>query len=1060
MRNGQVIKKWTALLTALVMALCLPTAGVVFGEEEGSEGYSEFNIPSGVISDYTIRASEDASIEFDPASGPANAIIIHSGTVELSNEGTSKERIIVDGNATLVLAGVNVQPDDGPGVKIAPTASAKVELAAGTTNILTGAMGKDHGYPGMEVGWESSSRFASVTIRGEGTLKATGVGGSAGIGGNYLNRNSAGKGICSYNGTIIIESGTIIASGDGGAGIGSGHNNRCCEDGSSAYSASYKMTKSSTSDEVPTWGNVTIRGGKVTATGSDGAAGIGGGNHSDSSLITISGGTVIATGNGGGGAGIGCGIGSQKQESNFTKGPGYYNTEIVITGGSITAKSTWLGAGVGGGYSCDAKISISGGTIKATGGDGNSGSNYQGGPGVGAGYMGIPQLTISGGKITAKGGTGAPGIGYGPAALEGDTTKERGKDATYKYTESYIRISGGTIDAEGGVNGAGIGGGNGNQYCHIAITGGNITARGYSDPSNLKLGGAGIGSGTGKEGGATKYQSDTELDISISGDAKVLAIGGWGASGIGSGAKNKMANEVSISGNAMVEAYADGTKFAIDTRMLGSDGMTTSKERDVSLPILQGTFVHNYSTPEGIPENPEGLNSIQIINDGTGEKKTLTRMPGGYRSFAANVPSAGSYTVYTDAESIGEGGGRYFGETARDVFNEDEILGTGIRYTVTGSSLSDNFYLFPVKTVVVEKKIAAEGETDLSGLNETFWFGLYHRTTSGEQEGELQSIRIVKGIPQGKAYFTNVPDGSYDVLEVTEDGKKMTPGTVFGIYELKKIETQDSEGGTTNNGTIDEEQWTDKVTVINTFSELESTTRVSGTKTWDDGNDADGIRPENVTVQLYADGTAVAGRKATVSAATKWAFAFEGVPKNNADGTRIRYTVKEEPVPNGYEAAYSAPAVTDSGTVVNITNTHKPEEELISLTVRKVWADNNNASGLRPAQIVMTLSNGMTAVLNAGNDWSATIENLPATGKDGKTIDYRWTEPDIISYTRTNVTTIGNTTVFTNTLWRRQDVPDQGQTPKTPGNETRVFDEYNTPLGIAVSINHAGDCFD
>lgn len=1056
MKNRYDIRKWTALVTALVMALCLLPAGVVSGEGEGSELCSDFTIPSGVITDYTIQASEGASIDFDPASGPANAIIIHSGTVQLSNEGISKERIIVDGNATLVLAGVNVQPDDGPGVKIAPTASANVELAAGTTNTLTGGSG----YAGLEVGWESSSRFAEVTIRGKGTLNATGNGGSAGIGGSNRNRNSAGKTISTYHGTIIIESGTITATGNGGgAGIGTGNNNRTNEDGSSSTSASYKMTKSKTNEDVPTWGNITIKDGRITARGNGGSAGIGGGNHVDSSLITISGGTINATSDGGGGAGIGCGIGSQKQESNLTKGPGYYNAKIKIAGGTITAKAGWLGAGIGGGYSCDAWISIEGGSINATGGNGNSGANYQGGPGIGAGYMGIPQLTISGSKttITAKGGTGAPGIGYGPGALEGNTAKERGQDATYKYTQSYIRISGGTINAQGGINGAGIGGGNGNQHCHITITGGDITARGYSDPSNLKVGGAGIGSGTGKQGGATKYQSDTELDISISGDAKVLAIGGWGASGIGSGAKNKMANTVSIFGNTQVEAYADGTKFAIDTRVLGSDGMTTSKERDVSLPILQGTFVHNYTTPDGIPENPEGLNSIQVINDQTGAQKTLTRMPAGYRSFAANVSSAGSYTVYTDAESIGEGEGRYFARTAKDVFNEDEILETGIKYTVSGSSLSDNFYLFPVKTVVVEKKIAAEGGIDLSGLNETFWFGLYNKAT-GAQEGALQPIRIVKGVPQGKAYFTNVPDGSYDVLEVTAGGKKMSPGTVFGMYELKKIQTEDSEGGTTNNGTIDEEQWTDKVTVKNTFSEI--TTRVTGTKTWDDGNDADKIRPASVTVQLYADGAAVEGMKATVSADTNWAFAFEGVPKNHANGTRIKYTVKEEPVPNGYEATYSTPAVTDSGTVVNITNTHKPEEKLISVTVRKIWDDNNDARGLRPAQIVMTLSNGMTVTLNEANGWSATIDNLPAAGEDGKPITYKWTERDVIGYTRTNVTTTGNTTTFTNSLWKRPETTEKGKIPKTPGEEMTVFEDYDTPLGVAVSINHAGDCFE
>ena len=102
----------------------------------------------------------------------------------------------------------------------------------------------------------------------------------------------------------------------------------------------------------------------------------------------------------------------------------------------------------------------------------------------------------------------------------------------------------------------------------------------------------------------------------------------------------------------------------------------------------------------------------------------------------------------------------------------------------------------------------------------------------------------------------------------------------------------------------------------------------------------------------------------------------------------------------------------------------------------------------------------MTVTLNEENGWSATIDNLPAAGEDGKPITYKWTERDVIGYTRTNVTTTGNTTTFTNSLWKRPETTEKGKTPKTPGEEMTVFEDYDTPLGVAVSINHAGDCFE
>ena len=108
----------------------------------------------------------------------------------------------------------------------------------------------------------------------------------------------------------------------------------------------------------------------------------------------------------------------------------------------------------------------------------------------------------------------------------------------------------------------------------------------------------------------------------------------------------------------------------------------------------------------------------------------------------------------------------------------------------------------------------------------------------------------------------------------------------------------------------------------------------------------------------------------------------------------------------------------------------------------------------------MTLSNGMTVVLNEENHWTATISNLPASDKEGRTITYTWTEPTVIGYTLTDKTVAGNTTVFTNTLWERPDEPKHGKKPKVPGKPTESIDEYGTPLGVEVIINHVGDCFD
>ncbi len=219
-------------------------------------------------------------------------------------------------------------------------------------------------------------------------------------------------------------------------------------------------------------------------------------------------------------------------------------------------------------------------------------------------------------------------------------------------------------------------------------------------------------------------------------------------------------------------------------------------------------------------------------------------------------------------------------------------------------------------------------------------------------------------------------------------------------------------------------------------------------KSWNDNNDADGNRPTSITVRLLANGTEVAS--AQVTAATGWTYQFMGMPKFDDDGERINYTIREDPVP-GYTTDING---------FNIRNTYNPE--LTERTVRKIWNDDGNANNTRPTSIYVTLNNGITdvktVILSVNNNWTATVEDLPVR-VNGTEVTYTWTEQTVIGYDRTNVTVNGTVTEITNTLWQRQEeVVAEGA--KRPGNMFYVFEEYETPLGVEVMINHVGDCFD
>ena len=90
------------------------------------------------------------------------------------------------------------------------------------------------------------------------------------------------------------------------------------------------------------------------------------------------------------------------------------------------------------------------------------------------------------------------------------------------------------------------------------------------------------------------------------------------------------------------------------------------------------------------------------------------------------------------------------------------------------------------------------------------------------------------------------------------------------------------------------------------------------TKNWQDKNDADGIRPDSITVKLYADGEDT-GKKLVLDQENNWTGSFDELDEY-AGGVKIVYTIAEVEV-DGYDTAVSGSA--ETGFV--ISNSHTPD---------------------------------------------------------------------------------------------------------------------------------------
>ena len=225
-----------------------------------------------------------------------------------------------------------------------------------------------------------------------------------------------------------------------------------------------------------------------------------------------------------------------------------------------------------------------------------------------------------------------------------------------------------------------------------------------------------------------------------------------------------------------------------------------------------------------------------------------------------------------------------------------------------------------------------------------------------------------------------------------------------GINIVYTVTENEVKGYTTK---IEKIENTENFKITNTHSpELIS---ISGKKSWVDMDDVEGFRPENVTINLLADGKEV--RETSVSAETiddngDWTYTFANLPKFRDGGTEIVYTVTEDPVEE-YETTYEKD---DNGKPYIVVNTHTPND--LNITVNKKWVD-TSATGIEniyghtdKVEIKLTGKVGSqeyvsdTQILEADEEgnWTYTWTELPEY-REGKLINYTVVEvTDVVDY--------------------------------------------------------------
>ena len=164
---------------------------------------------------------------------------------------------------------------------------------------------------------------------------------------------------------------------------------------------------------------------------------------------------------------------------------------------------------------------------------------------------------------------------------------------------------------------------------------------------------------------------------------------------------------------------------------------------------------------------------------------------------------------------------------------------------------------------------------------------------------------------------------------------------------------------------------------------------LSGTKVWKDNNNQDGKRTTSVKVQILNGDKVV--QEIEVSEKTGWKFESKKLPKYE-NGKEIKYTVKETAM-----TEYKATITTDKDGKYTITNEYTPEK--IAVKGHKIWKDEDNKDGIRPASITVKLladgkETGQTATVSETSGWTYEFTGLDRY-QEGKEIAYTVEEVNV-----------------------------------------------------------------
>ena len=172
-------------------------------------------------------------------------------------------------------------------------------------------------------------------------------------------------------------------------------------------------------------------------------------------------------------------------------------------------------------------------------------------------------------------------------------------------------------------------------------------------------------------------------------------------------------------------------------------------------------------------------------------------------------------------------------------------------------------------------------------------------------------------------------------------------------------------------------------------------------------------KPDEVTVSVLKNGVKDDNLTVVLSQENGWKASFSNLPKEDADGNEIVYTVSEDTIA-GFKAAISG--TDENGFTISNYNGSR-----VVIPVTKIWKGNGTHPDQVNVQLFANNKKVATYTLNEGNAWQHSFD-MPKLDTNGEEIHYKVTEENVSGYTATTQSNpaTGYVNVFVNT---KNDVP-------------------------------------